>query len=119
MPSSRPRCCSGCSSAVQPQPYVAVVRFWTFAGQLEAHAAELPERRRRAEAALDVMEGHLAARSYFVGERCSIADVALYAYTHVAHEGGFDLAARPAIRAWLERVASQPGTVAIDAVGPD
>jgi len=101
------------------EPYVAVVRFWTFAGQLEAHAAELPERRRRAEAALDVMEGHLAARSYFVGERCSIADVALYAYTHVAHEGGFDLAARPAIRAWLERVASQPGTVAIDAVGPD
>jgi glutathione S-transferase len=60
------------------------------------------------------MEGHLAGRSFFVGERYSIADVALYAYTHVAHEGGFDLARFPNVRAWLERVARQPGHVPID-----
>jgi glutathione S-transferase len=59
------------------------------------------------------MEGHLAPRAFFVGERYSIADIALYAYTHVAHEGGFDLAAYPAIRAWLERVRVQPGHVPI------
>ena len=55
------------------------------------------------------------ARDFFVGERYSIADIGLYAYTHVADEGGFDLAAYPPIRAWLERVAAQPGHVSIDA----
>jgi len=100
------------------EPYVATVRFWTFAGQLDAHAAELPERRRRGEAALDVMEGHLASRDFFVGEQPSIADVALYAYTHVAHEGGFDVSGRPGLRAWLARVAAQPRTVAITDAAP-
>jgi glutathione S-transferase len=60
------------------------------------------------------MESHLDGREYLVGEH-SIADISLYAYTHVADEGGFDLAAYPAVRAWLERVASQPGHVPIDA----
>jgi glutathione S-transferase len=60
------------------------------------------------------MEGHLASRTFFVGERYSIADVALYAYTHVAHEGGFDLGRFPHVRAWLERVAKQPGYVSIE-----
>ena len=61
------------------------------------------------------MERHLAAHAFFVGERYSIADVALYAYTHVADEGGFDLGRFPALRAWLARVQSQPGHVPITA----
>jgi glutathione S-transferase len=100
------------------EPYIATVRFWTFAGQLEAHAAELPERRRRGEAALDVMEGHLAKNEFFIGDRESIADLALYAYTHVAHEGGFDLSGRPNLNAWLARIASHPRAVAITDVAP-
>lgn len=95
------------------EPYIAVVRFWTFAGELAAHEAELPERRRRGEAALDVMEKQLSSRDFFVGDRYSIADIALYAYTHVAHEGGFNLSGRPNVTKWLTRVASQPGAVAI------
>jgi glutathione S-transferase len=98
------------------EPYIATVRFWTFAGQLDAHEAELPERRMRGEAALDVMESHLLQRPFFVGDRYSIADIALYAYTHVAHEGGFDLSDRPNVMAWLARVASQPGAIAINDV---
>jgi glutathione S-transferase len=61
------------------------------------------------------MEGHLNGREYLVGDGLSLADIALYAYTHVAHEGGFDLEAYSAVRAWLERVASEPGHVTIDA----
>ena len=59
------------------------------------------------------MEGHLAGRHFFVGERMSAADIALYAYTHVAPEGGFDLGRFPGIRAWLGRVAAEPDHVAI------
>lgn len=100
------------------EPFIATVRFWTFAGQLAEHEAELPERRAKGEAALDVMEKHLSTSPFFVGDGYSIADIALYAYTHVADEGGYDLAPRPAIRAWIERVASQPGAVAITDVDP-
>jgi len=101
------------------EPYIAVVRFWTFSGQLDQHAAELPERRMRGNAALDVMEAYLAGRPFFVGDRYSIADIALYAYTHVAHEGGFDLTSRPNVTGWLARVASQPGAIAITDAAPD
>ena len=66
-------------------------------------------------AVLDIMERYLAGHTFFVGERYSIADITLFAYTHVAHEGGFDLEAYPAIRAWLDRVAAQPGHITIDA----
>ena len=103
-----------CFEQYSHEPYIAVVRFWTFAGELDAHEAELPDRRRRGEAALDVMEDHLSRNEFFVGGCYSIADIALYAYTHVAHEGGFDLSSRPHITTWLGRVASQPGAVAID-----
>jgi glutathione S-transferase len=64
-------------------------------------------------AALGVMEAHLAKQPFFVEARYTIADMALYAYTHVAEEGGFALAPYPAVRAWLERVAAQPGHVPI------
>ena len=75
--------------------------------------AELPRLLERGNAALAVMEGQLASRSFLVGESCSIADLALYAYTHVADEGGFDLSPYPAVRAWLARVAAEPGHVPI------
>ena len=96
------------------EPYVAVARFWLPKG-IEVDPETLAERQRVGYLAFDAMEGQLAGRSYLVGERYSIADIALYAYTHVADEGGFDLASFPAIRAWLDRVAAQPGHVTIDA----
>ena len=95
------------------EPYVAVLRFWAHAGWLEEKRAQVPEKRERGEQALAVMEGHLEGRRFFVDDRYSIADIALYAYTHVAHEGGFDLARFPAVRGWLERVRAQPDHVPI------
>jgi glutathione S-transferase len=70
--------------------------------------AELPQRQARGHEALAVMERHLGDRSFFVAERYSIADIALYAYTHVAEEGGIELQRYPQLRAWLARVAAQP-----------
>jgi glutathione S-transferase len=63
--------------------------------------------------ALGVMEGHIAGRDFFVADRFTIADIALYAYTHVADEGGFELSRFPGIRAWLDRVAAEPGHIPI------
>ncbi|HLN06867.1 MAG TPA: glutathione S-transferase C-terminal domain-containing protein, partial [Acidimicrobiales bacterium] len=65
--------------------------------------------------ALDAMERHLLERSFLVDEHYTIADISLYAYTHVAHEGDFDLSGYPSIRAWLARVEAQPGHVPISA----
>jgi glutathione S-transferase len=73
----------------------------------------LPGKREAGDAALRLMDGHLASRGFFVGERLSLADIALYAYTHVAEEGGFDLARYPAVGAWLARVVSSPGHVSM------
>lgn len=96
------------------EPYVAVARAWLHVfGLDEQRKAQLPDKLARGYAALDVMERHLEGRTFFVGERYSIADIALYAYTHVAHEGSFDLGRYPRIRAWLERVAAQPRHVPI------
>jgi glutathione S-transferase len=98
------------------EPNVATSRYWLHHLELTAERrAALAEKKRQGEAALQVMESHLATRTYFVGERYTIADIALYAYTHVADEGGFDLEPYPAVRAWLARVASQPGHVPITA----
>ena len=97
------------------EPYIASVRY------LVMHP-DVPDPRRailetmmrpRGYDALGVMEGHLKSREWFVGEHYSVADIALYAYTHVADEGGFALAGYPAIRAWLERVRSQPRHIPI------
>jgi len=95
------------------EPNIATVRFWLHTEVTPERAAMLPAKRAAGEAALGVMERHLRDRAFFVGERYSIADVALYAYTHVADEGGFDLTPYPAVRAWLARVAAQPGHVPI------
>jgi glutathione S-transferase len=95
------------------EPNVAVARFWLTHG-IEVDPEQLAERQRLGYAALDAMEPHLREIAFLVGHY-SIADIALYAYTHVAHEGGFDLERYPAICAWLDRVAAQPGHVTIDA----
>jgi len=98
------------------EPYLAVARFWkTYSGRPEEFERQRERLLAGGYAALDAMEGHLDGRDFLVGERYSIADISLYAYTHVAHEGGFDLAGYPAVRSWLERVATQPGHVPIDA----
>ena len=100
----------------QVEPSIAVVRFLIcFSGEADKHADRIREQTANAYVALDAMERHLADRTFLVGERYTIADISLYAYTHVANEGGFDLAPYPAIRGWLERVAGQPGHVTIDA----
>ncbi len=105
-----------CFEQYSHEPNIATLRFWAHVGLLGARAALVPDKRANGEAALRVMEQHLAAHRYFATERYTIADIALYAYTHVAGEGGFDLAPYPALRAWLERVCTQPGHVPIDAV---
>lgn len=98
------------------EPAIAVVRYMRhISGRPEDFADRLPELERKGYAVLDAMEGHLADRVYFVGDGLTLADVALYAYTHVAPEGGFSLDAYPAIRRWLARVADQPGHVPINA----
>ncbi|MHA6493654.1 glutathione S-transferase family protein [Pseudomonas borbori] len=91
------------------EPYVAVARFiQLYQGMPEERREEYHTCHVRGHKALKVMEKQLQRTSYLVGEQYSIADIALYAYTHVADEGGFDLSAYPAIRAWLARVASHP-----------
>lgn len=96
------------------EPTIAVVRHWVaHLGKTPQSEPALPAKTAAGYRALDVMEDHLARHAFFVGEAYSIADIALYAYTHVAHEGGFDLGRYPGITAWLARVASQPGHVRI------
>jgi glutathione S-transferase len=98
------------------EPAIAVVRFWlAYSGRPEAFADRLEERTAAGYRALDAMERGLEGRSYLVGEGVTLADIALYAYTHVADEGRFDLDRYPAIRAWLDRIAAEPGHVPIEA----
>ena len=99
------------------EPYIAVARFWlAYSGKPEKFDADARARALKGGyAALDAMESHLSGRSFLVGDRYSVADISLYAYTHVAHEGEFDLSKYTAIRAWLDRVAQQPRHVTIDA----
>ncbi len=91
------------------EPYVAVARFiQLYQGLPAERQKEYEECHVRGYKALKVMELQLSRTPYLVGEHYSIADIALYAYTHVADEGGFDLTPYPAVRGWLERVASHP-----------
>ena len=99
------------------EPAIAVARFLlAYSGEPEKHADTIASRQRTGRKALEAMEAHLVAGGpYLVGEALTVADLSLYAYTHVADEGGFDLEPFPALREWIERVASEPGHVPIDA----
>jgi glutathione S-transferase len=98
------------------EPYVAVARFicgWTPIDS--PRRADLPKLRERGDQALAVMEKHLASHAWFSATDYGIADIALFAYTHCADDGGFDLAAYPSVMRWLDRVRAQPGFVAMPA----
>ena len=97
------------------EPNIAVPRFWLHYKPGPIDQVALAACQTAGYRALDAMEKHLTGREFFVGSRYSLADISLYAYTHVAEEGNFDLGRYPAIRAWLARVAAQPGHVTIDA----
>jgi glutathione S-transferase len=99
------------------EPAIAVVRFWlAYSGRpREDFADRLDERVSAGYRALDALERGLEGRSWLVGDGMTLADIALYAYTHVAAEGGFDLGRYPAIGEWLARVTGEPGHVPIDA----
>ena len=100
------------------EPNVATLRFWLrFVGQgklSEAQQAQIPAKRAAGDAALRLMDEHLANRDWFVGTGASLADIALFAYTHVCEQGSFALDDYPAIRAWLVRMQAQPGFVAME-----
>ena len=100
------------------EPNVATLRFWLrFVGQgklSEAQQAQIPAKRAAGDAALRLMDEHLANRDWFVGTGASLADIALFAYTHVCEQGSFALDDYPAISAWLVRMQAQPGFVAME-----
>ena len=100
------------------EPNVATLRFWlAFVGERnlsDQQRAQIPAKRVAGEAALALMDEHLATRDWFVGAAPTLADIALYAYTHVAEGGGFRLGDYPAIGRWLARMAARPGYVAMD-----
>ncbi|MFC4250301.1 glutathione S-transferase family protein [Sinimarinibacterium flocculans] len=97
------------------EPFIATVRFWVhYLNEAESRRERIAEAMPRGYAALGVMEQQLAHTPFLTGADYTIADIALYAYTHVAHQGGYRLDDYPAIRAWLQRVAQQPGYVAME-----
>jgi glutathione S-transferase len=99
------------------EPYIAVARSWLHiipGGREKISAERLAELHRRGYWALGVMEARLAKADWLAGGRFSVADIALYAYTHLARQGDFDLGPYPAVTAWLARVAARPGHVDID-----
>ena len=98
------------------EPAIAVARFWVaYSGRPDDFADQLPAKIKAGNRVLAALDAHLDGREWVVGDAMSLADVALYGYTHVAPEGGFDLHPYPAVRAWVKRVASEPGHVPIDA----
>ncbi|MBT3701380.1 MAG: glutathione S-transferase family protein [Alphaproteobacteria bacterium] len=97
------------------EPFIAVARFWLhYVEMTPDQQSQLAEKQTRGYQALDVMEQHLLKHDWFAGDAYSIADISLFGYTHVAHEGGFDLAKYPGIRAWLERVGAQAGHIIME-----
>jgi glutathione S-transferase len=99
------------------EPNVATLRFWCqFVGVnnlSEQQRGQMMAKRIAGQDALATMDRHLADRDWFAGEAASLADIALYAYTHVAEEGGFDLSSYAAVRAWIDRVQTLPGFLAM------
>ena len=103
-----------CFEQYSHEPFIATARFIVrYLGRPAEREADLQSKMAPGRRALAIMDAHLATQPFFVGGRYSIADIALFAYTHVADEGGFDLAAYPQVRAWIERVRGQPGYVAL------
>jgi glutathione S-transferase len=99
------------------EPNIATPRFWLSIKKIEMtpfHRELLEEKQTQGRAALAVMEQHLERVPFFAAGRYTIADIALFAYTHVAHEGGFDLTPYPSVRRWLDCVRAQDGHVSID-----
>ena len=98
------------------EPYLAVARFWkNFITMTPEQETQLPAKMEGGIAALKVMDGHLQDRDWFVGDQPSIADIALYPYTHMSPAGGFDLDAYPAVGRWMERIQTLPGYDTIEA----
>ena len=98
------------------EPFIAVARFINkYLGLPDDRKAEYEAKQAGGHKALTVMEQQLATTPYLVGDSPTIADISLYAYTHVAHEGGFDLSEYPAIKQWIARIESIPGFVAMPA----
>jgi glutathione S-transferase len=98
------------------EPNIATVRYWISIAKIaDKHQEAIAHKQALGYAALQVMEQHLTKHDYFVGNRYSIADISLYAYTHVAEEADFDLSKFPAILAWLDRIVSQPNYLTIAA----
>ena len=96
------------------EPYIATVRFWVkYLKKQDEWKEKIGEAMKKGYAALGVMETQLAKTSFLAGSAYTIADIALYAYTHVAHEGGYDLARYPAINAWMSRVEKTPAFFAM------
>lgn len=96
------------------EPYIATIRFWVaMQRSAEKNAEEIRRRMPLGYAALGVMEDHLQKNDYFVNSTYSIADIALFAYTHVAEEGGFELKRFPAVLAWIDRIQQQPAYISI------
>ncbi|MCC3527027.1 MAG: glutathione S-transferase family protein [Microcoleus sp. PH2017_22_RUC_O_B] len=95
------------------EPFIATSRFWHMTGKAEEYQEALQQKQAPGYAALGVMEGHLKQNKFFAGDRYSIADIGLFAYTHVAGEGGFDLTGFPAIKTWIERIKNQPRYISI------
>ncbi|WP_396135100.1 glutathione S-transferase family protein [Chamaesiphon sp. OTE_8_metabat_110] len=105
-----------CFEQYSHEPNIATVRFWmSIANITEQKRDEIAQKQELGYAALRVMEKHLEQHKYFVNDRYSIADIALYAYTHVAAEGNFNLSQFPAILSWLDRINSQPNYLTISA----
>jgi glutathione S-transferase len=103
-----------CFEQYSHEPTIAVARYIkVYQHMPDSRMDEYKTRLKGGYRALDLMEAHLSERHFLVDERCSIADISLFAYTHVAHEGGFDLSAYPMINGWIARIKSLPGYVAM------
>ncbi len=96
------------------EPFIATSRYWiSVLGKAEEYKDALEQKREGGYAALNLMEQHLKSHTFFVGERYTIADICLFAYTHVADEGGFNLSRFPHVKAWIERVKAEPRYISI------
>jgi glutathione S-transferase len=96
------------------EPFIATARYWiSILGKAEEYKDALKQKHEAGYAALSLMEEHLKSHTFFVAERYTIADICLFAYTHVANEGGFDLSRFPHIKAWIERVKAESRYISI------